>query len=62
MAARTYLPTLVNLLLLVCSFITKHRDRIIEVIGTENTEKLDAILLACAAFRDIAVPLLGTPV
>jgi len=62
MASRTYLPTLVQLLLLVCSFVTKHRDRILHIIGEENSEALDNLLLACNAVRDIALPFLGTPV
>lgn len=62
MASRTYLPTLVELLLLVCNFVTKHRERIIEIVGTENTDAVDNLLTACTAVRDIAVPFLGEPV
>jgi hypothetical protein len=56
MAARTYLPTLLLILKQVCGFITKHRERILEVVGTQHAAKLDAIMIACAAFTDVALP------
>jgi len=62
MAARTYLPTLVVLLVSVCNYVTKHRARILEVIGDDHATELDNFLLACAAVQDLAVPFLETPV
>jgi len=53
MASRTYLPTLLALLKVVCVFISRHRDRILQVIGTEHADVLDAITLACAAFEAV---------
>ena len=45
--ARTYLPTLKVLLTQVCHFISKHRDRIVAVVGEENANKVDAVVTAC---------------
>lgn len=53
MASRTYLPTLKALLKGVCAFITKYRDRIVAVVGSENEDKVDAVVLACNTLMPI---------
>lgn len=58
MPSRTYLPTLLFLLKQTCKFITRHRDRLVQVVGTQHAPKLDAIMGACDAFTEIALPLL----
>lgn len=62
MGSRTYLPTLIHILEHVCHFIVLHRDRIIEVLGTENTTKIDAVVTACHVLTAVIVPILETPV
>lgn len=62
MASRTYLPSLLRFLRIVCNYITRHRDRIVEVIGTNNASKLDDVLAACSVLTDVILPLLGDPV
>lgn len=56
MASRTYLPTLLAILKVVCAYIVRHRDRILQVIGTQHATKLDAIMAACDAFTEVALP------
>jgi len=58
MASRTYLPTLLAILKGLCGFITLHRDRILEVIGSSNAAALDAIVTACMVFTAVALPFL----
>jgi len=55
---RTYLPTLLKTLNFLCKFIASHRDRIVQVIGTENEPKLDAVMTACHILTDVIVPIL----
>ena len=50
---RTYIPTLNKLLKKICAFITVHRTRILEVIGTENETLLNNLLTACNALTAI---------
>ena len=47
MAVRTYLPTLKFLLNKVCKFIGNHRDRIVAVVGDENSDLVDGVVSAC---------------
>lgn len=56
MASRTYLPLLLHLLKKVCRYISEHRERIISVIGSQHTAKLDAIVTACELFTEVALP------
>lgn len=60
MAVRTYLPTLLRMLGVVCKFIARHRTRIVEVIGPANESKLDALVTACDVFTTAAVAFLDT--
>lgn len=62
MASRTYIPLLLDLLYRVCQYITRHRARILEVIGSQHADKLDAIMTACDAFVTVARPFLEDPV
>lgn len=50
---RTYIPTLNRLLKKICSFITIHRTRILEVIGTENEALLNNLITACNALTAV---------
>jgi hypothetical protein len=56
MAARTYLPTLYRILIALCNFITKHRTRILQVLGEEHTTAVDAVVTACTVLTDIIAP------
>lgn len=58
MANRTYLPTLISLLKFICTYITKHRDKIVNAVGTEHASKVDAITTACELFMNVALPVL----
>lgn len=53
MAKRTYLPTLKAVLLTVCAFIGKHRDKILDVIGEDNAAALDGVITACNVLMPI---------
>jgi len=55
-AARTYLPTIYTVLLFICAYIAKHRDRMLEVVGTDNAELFDALVAACHALTAIIKP------
>lgn len=60
MASRTYLPTLVNILHKMCTYIVRYRDQILGVIGEENATALDALVTACNVFMAIANPFIPT--
>lgn len=53
MALRTYLPTLLAILRLLCKYIATHRDRILRFLGEENVAALDAVVTACEALEAI---------
>lgn len=55
---RTYLPTLFKVLKFMCAFLARHRERIIQVIGAEHTNKVDALETACDALTEVIFPIL----
>ena len=55
MGLLTYIPTLLVIMRHLCHYIAAHRERILQVVGSEHTATLDAVVTACQAFEAIAV-------
>jgi hypothetical protein len=53
---RTYLPTLYKIMRLLCMFIERHFERIIQTIGEENRVKLEALATACSIMEAVVYP------
>jgi len=52
---KTYLPTLLKLLVHVCTYITKYQDTIKANIPETSAPLVDAVVAACAALREVLV-------
>ena len=42
--ARNYIPTLRLILREICRYIGVHRDTIVRAVGSENADKVDAVI------------------
>lgn len=54
---RTYLPKLLKILRLVCSYILRWKQKIQEHIPEEHWPKLDAVVTACEALEAVVDPI-----
>jgi len=52
----TYLPTIYATLLFICAYIARHRERMLEVVGSDNAELFDALVTAYHALTTIIKP------
>jgi len=57
---RTYLPTLVKILLSVCGFIGRYRVTILKYMPPDSEALLDAVMVACDALRIVVEAQLPT--
>jgi len=62
MAAKTFLPRLLDLLRATCRYITRYELTIRENIPPEHEDKLDAVLVACAALAVVLDEIIPTGV
>jgi len=53
MAGKTFLPTLVHMLHMMCVYIARYRKVIISYLPEGGEAKLDAIVTACEIFMAI---------
>jgi len=51
--ARTFLPKLQTILLLICRYIGQHRLVILEYLPPESEALLDAVITACVALEAV---------
>lgn len=51
--ARTYLPTLIKLVRVLCLYITRNREKIRENLSPEQRAAFDALADACQTFLDL---------
>ena len=57
---RTYLPTLANILLMVCNYIGRYRVTILKYLPEDSEALLDALMVACEALRVVVEAQLPT--
>ena len=53
MALRTYLPKLLFIMRLLCSYIRKYREKIDNAVGPTHTAKVDALVTACEVLEAV---------
>lgn len=54
MAKKTYIPQLVKILLLVCSYLRRYESQIKKALGPGSAAYITAILTACDGLRELA--------
>lgn len=62
MALRTYLPTLRVVARAVCNYIGDHREKIIQFVGEENADKVDAANTACVILVGLLDSIIPNPI